>query len=181
MKKKLSDKKLKQLHSQGLNDREIANIVGCNPGYVGVRRRELKIISQKEKERISREEVKRLHSKGLNDRQIAERLGCTRPGIHYIRSRELKLESNYENSELSDEEIKAIYDLNQSGFNDKEIVSVLDICEYTVRKYRKEMGLEPIGKTCCSFVNTVKNPELREEIEMCGKATQEFLARYFRR
>ena len=80
---------------------------------------------------------------------------------------------------ITEETIEHIRNLNLAGFNDYEIADILGISYVTVSKYRKKMGLQPVGPTCCSMYNIVKDPELRKKIETCGKITLEFLDDYF--
>lgn len=81
---------------------------------------------------------------------------------------------------LSNNQIKVIKDLNEVGFNDIEIAGVLGIHRCTVNRYRRRIGLKAVGNTCCTYARRVVDPELKKKIEMCEKATQEFLRKYFR-
>lgn len=131
--------------------------------------------------KIDWNKVKELHAKGLNDGEIARILNCSRSAIKHIRNR-LGLKANCKPFHIiTDEEKKIIRDLNEAGFNDREIAAILGVSYTTVRRHRKRMGLPSVGHTCCSLASRVKAEHKKKKVEMCAKATMEFLDSYFGR
>ena len=59
------------------------------------------------------------------------------------------------NRRIGGAKIELIKTLSTLGFNDNEIAAIIGVTSTTVGKYRRKLGLPPVGKTCSSIVNMV--------------------------
>jgi len=183
VRKKIDEVKLIELHRKGLSDKEIAKILDCNYKTVQRARRKLGLKPNKSKQKRLPEDLKRriieLCKQGKSDKEIAEALKCKIGTVRYVR-RTYGGIRKYTKRTIGERELKIIKDLNEAGFNDVEIAGMLGVSPATVRKHRQRMGLPAVGSTCCTYYHRIKDPRLRRKIEMCAKATMEFLDEYFK-
>lgn len=92
--RKFKDAQLRELHSMGLTDREIAIKLNVTQAAINYRREKLGLKNNYIKHKFSDDDILKLHSKGLTDKEIAEKLNVTSAAVNYRRGR-LELKSNY--------------------------------------------------------------------------------------
>ena len=177
-KRKVDLKALKSLVLQGYSDKEIAKKLGIS--LLTVKDYRVKKLGIKHRQqKIDREKVKLLTLKGLKDKEIAETLKCN---IQTVREIRRKLGFYKGERKVDEKMIQIIKDLNEAGFNDREIAGILGIDNTTVFKHRKRLGLPAVGHTCCSIarMTKIKDPLLKKRIEKCGEISLKFLDEYMR-
>lgn len=144
------NQKIKELHSKGLNNREITEELHIDRTTVSdvIKAFGLKSNAKRGIKRISKNTVKALYGQGLNDREIASNLGCSSAAVCKIRHM-LRLKSNekrgggrskaqHERAMKLQENIKRLLG---DGLTDREIAEKLNYSKGHIRKTRIFLNL----------------------------------------
>ena len=131
--------RLRELHGQGLTDREIGKILGVSGPTVGNRRRSLGLPVNREaaKKKCDWELARKLHGEGRTDREIAEALGCSTTAVMWWRMAEGLL-SNARPRRVDYRKARKLYD---EGLNDREIAEALGSSRGSVWHWREQENL----------------------------------------
>lgn len=99
---KFTDDELRELHSKGLNDGEIAKELGVHRTAVNKRRRKLGLEPNHSPPKFTDGEFKELYDEGMSDGEIAEELGVSKTSV-YNRRKKLDLPPNRNRKERTKE------------------------------------------------------------------------------
>lgn len=127
---------------QGLNDREIAEKLGCSQPTITRWRNRLNIEQPQNSPWRDEELLRELYKeRGMSDREIAEKLGCTHGCIGKWREK-FGIETDHYVDDIldDDEELRRLYEVERLSTYD--IAEDFDCCEYSVRKRLIEFGIE---------------------------------------
>jgi len=139
MVRKVDLDELKRLHAQGLNDCQIAELLGVGRATVGDWRRKLGLSPNRTRRRapkVNLDELRRLHAQGLSDRKMAELLGVGQATVGDWR-RKIGLPPNRPpvcaKRKIDLDELRR---LCERGVGDEEIARMLGVSPLTVAYYR---------------------------------------------
>jgi DNA-binding CsgD family transcriptional regulator len=139
--RKVEDNKLRELHSQGLNDKQIAKTMECAETTVSIRRRKLRlpinnpVVKRKYHPRHvvdndAIRKIKRMNASGCSDVQIANELHLNYKTVQEWRRDNLRLPTN-SNSKYGMFKI-----MQNDGLTNKQFAEVLGVKVSTVRCWR---------------------------------------------
>lgn len=140
-KKDIPYEKIRELHSKGFNDRQIAEKLECSENTIYRKRHELNLKPVSNK-RVPDEIIISLHSQGLNDKEIGDKVGYHKTSVQ-DRRHKIGLEANWKRYNVSDDEIRKAY---EQGSNDREMGELCGLKKCTFGNRRNKLGLEPKGK-----------------------------------
>ena len=103
---------------------------------------------------VDTEFLKYLYDRGLTDQDIAKIFNVHITTVRRWRIKRLGLRLQEGRVKMSEDELNKLKILNKLGFNDKEIAIILGRDYNTIRKWRKRLGLEAVGYTCCSVLSS---------------------------
>lgn len=137
---------IERLYAEGCTQAEIAEHFGCSKATIYHRMRDYGLLARAQTEQrkipISPEELEAWYAEGLTQAEIAERVGCSVDTI-YQRTREYGLvnlsPSNRRKLVIPREELEALL---AEGLTQVEIAKRLGCSEQTIRRRRRQYGLE---------------------------------------
>ena len=165
---KVDPGEVRRLHTQGLNDTQIAHIFKVDPSSISYHRRKMELPSNR---KLDPETIRHSWKKGLSNKQIANKLGVDRSTIYYhLRKMGLPANRQRRPSKVNPEDVRR---LHMQGIGDTQIASVLGVTRSVIRYCRQQMGLPCIIKCAKSQPFTEDEVHRLKEMAQEGHSTRE--------
>lgn len=168
---KVNIQEVTELHMEGLNDRQIGELLGCSGTHIAqIRKYILGLPTQESlRDEMLRKEIPRLHSLGLNDAEIARTLKISHSSVQSFRKTKLNLKTHHvERVYLTEEDRVKGYMIRNTKFSsgrrgldfnlDLEDIKLVEYCPLLniKLKYRNETGFNDNDRATLDRIDNSK-------------------------
>lgn len=144
---------IRRMNAEGMNDVQIAKVLGCRSWIVSFRRREMGIPTVGEAEMAEKiDRIRKLAAEGCSDKEMAKEFGCTWTNIRHIRYKNrIPCQARRRICDQRAERENQIAKLVAEGMTDAQIAERIGLSTSRTAYLRRGLGLP--------FNHSEKKPE----------------------